>query len=268
MWFKNSCLLGTVLLICLPKAFIAAQAPEKLTLEHCQKMAAQHYPLIQQYDLIEKMVGLDQDNIQQTLRPLLSVFGQATYQSEVTSLPIEIPGTGIPKISHDQYKFYGEAVQSLTDHKLVQKRKELSRAQAEVDRKKVDVALYQLRDKVDELFFATLMLDQQIALLELVEADINAGMASLETAIENELAIFADRSHLQAEKIALDQQRIELSSKRSATIEVLQVLIHQPITSSTVFILPDSIRYQQTFVDQKWIYSIWKRHNTLGLGSD
>ena len=57
------------------------------TLEECQTAAEQNYPLIQQYDLINKTTSLTLSNIQKGWLPQVSAIAQATYQSDVVSWP-------------------------------------------------------------------------------------------------------------------------------------------------------------------------------------
>lgn len=221
--------------------FSYGQPASELTLAYCQEQAVKGYPLAQQNDLIGEMTDLNLDNIHQALRPVISLVGQASYQSDVTSLPIDIPGMNIPMVSKDQYKVYGEVSQGLTDTKIVQKKKELAQSQSEIEKKKVDVEIYQVKDKVDELFFGVLLIDQRLIQLELLQQDINAGMNSLKTAMENGIAISSDLNQLLAENISIEQLITEVKSKRAATIAVLEAFIHESIGSSTVFRVPDSI---------------------------
>jgi len=75
------------LIIVLTMMPIMAQAQ---TLEECQQAADRNYPLIQQYDLINKTTELTVSNIQKGWLPQVSASAQATYQSDVVSFPDEM----------------------------------------------------------------------------------------------------------------------------------------------------------------------------------
>ena len=55
------------------------------TLEQCQQAAEQNYPLIRQYDLIEKTTQLTVSNLAKGWLPQLQATAQATWQSDVTA---------------------------------------------------------------------------------------------------------------------------------------------------------------------------------------
>jgi outer membrane protein TolC len=109
--------------------------------------------------------------------PQLSILGQATYQSAVTEfkLPVAVPGVEFPSISKDQYKVYGEVTQTIYDGGAVRTQVKSHEANALVEEQKLEVELYKLNERVNQIFFGILMLDEQIRQNELLKKDINAG---------------------------------------------------------------------------------------------
>jgi hypothetical protein len=88
--------------------------------------------------------------------------GQATYQSDVTKVPISLPNLTIPTMSKDQYRLYGEVTQSITDLFTVKDQKEYINANSEIETQKTEVELYKLRERINNLFFGILLIDGQI----------------------------------------------------------------------------------------------------------
>ncbi|NQV78075.1 MAG: hypothetical protein HQ490_06940 [Lutibacter sp.] len=62
------------------------------------------YPLTKQHDLLTTQNELDVAVIKTKKLPQLHFSAQATYQSDVTSIPIVIPGSTIEPPNKDQYK--------------------------------------------------------------------------------------------------------------------------------------------------------------------
>src|SRR5687767_3424694 len=87
---------------------IHAQNFDLLTLEQCYERAKNNYPLIKQMALIEQAREYSVDNASKGYLPQFMIGGQATYQSDVTQIPISLPGVPIPELSKDQYKIYAE----------------------------------------------------------------------------------------------------------------------------------------------------------------
>ncbi|WP_373331085.1 TolC family protein [Salmonirosea aquatica] len=209
-----------------------------LTLEGCYTLVRQNYPMVKQRALIEKMRDFTVSNAAKGTLPQLSVGGQATYQSAVTRIPIEVPGLDIPTLSKDQYKIFGEISQSLTDGPVVSQQKELARVSAAAETQKVEVELYKLRERVNQLFFGILLLEAQIKQTELLENDIRVGLNKTEAAIANGTALKSNADILNAELLKTEQRRIELRANRQGYADMLALLINQPVEESTVLETP------------------------------
>src|SRR5687768_113121 len=82
-----------------------------LSLQDCYNRAKQNYPLIKQRDLIERTRALSVENASRAALANVMLGGQATYQSEVTQIPVEMPG--VEPLSKDQYRVFGEISQTL-----------------------------------------------------------------------------------------------------------------------------------------------------------
>ena len=203
-----------------------------LTLEACYTLARQNYPMVKQLVLIEKMQDYTVSNAAKGTLPQLSVGGQVTYQSAVTRIPIEIPGLNIPTLSKDQYKIFGEVNQSLTDGPIVNQQKELARVNAAAETQKIEVELYKLRERVNQLFFGILLMDAQIKQTELLENDIKVGLNKTQAAIANGTALKSNADILNAELLKIEQRRIELRANRQSYADMLALLINQSVDES------------------------------------
>ncbi|HWA36099.1 MAG TPA: TolC family protein, partial [Cyclobacteriaceae bacterium] len=60
---------------------------QTLTLEQCYEMARKNYPLIRQKELLVKSMEFTIANARTGYLPQVTIYGTATYQSEVTRLP-------------------------------------------------------------------------------------------------------------------------------------------------------------------------------------
>ena len=79
-----------------------------VTIEECYEWSRANYPLISKLDLLQKSTQFNLSNASKGNLPQININGQATYQSEVTELPIDLPNIDIPSMSKDQYKIYGQ----------------------------------------------------------------------------------------------------------------------------------------------------------------
>jgi outer membrane protein TolC len=222
-------------LLCCAFFFAASytQAQTVLTLTDCYTLARSNYPMVKQMALIEKTKSYSVANAAKGYLPQIAVSGQATYQSEVTKIPISIPNIEVPSLSKDQYKIYAEVNQSLTDAYMVSQQKELARANAATENQKLEVELYKLKERINQLYFGILLIDAQVQQTVLLKKDIQSGIDRTNAAIANGVAFRSSAELLQAELLKADQRAIELKANRRGFADMLALFIHQPVNENT-----------------------------------
>ena len=155
-----------VIMACALVAFVT----QAQTLEECQRAAEQNYPLIHQYDLIEKTTQLTVANIGKGWLPQVSATAQATYQSDVTAWPeamqsmMQQMGLDMRGLTKDQYRVGIDVNQMVYDGGAISSQRAIAREQGRVQTAQNEVSLYQVRKRVNEMYFALLLLDEQIRL--------------------------------------------------------------------------------------------------------
>jgi outer membrane protein TolC len=152
-----------------------------LSLDSCLVKADHNYPQIQQYQLLEKASQYSLENAQKGKLPQVTFFGQASYQSAVTTLP----GGGVsgaPVLSKDQYKLYGEIIQPLTDLAVINQQKKIIQTSNELSRLDIEVQLYKIKERVSDLFFGVLLLQGQQKQTAITKSDLEAGLDRIQAA--------------------------------------------------------------------------------------
>jgi outer membrane protein TolC len=218
-----------------------AQTEGGLTLKECYALAQQNYPLIKQRELIAKTSDYTIENLQKGYLPQLNVSGQATYQSAVTSIPIKLPGINIPSISKDQYKFYGEVDQILYDGGEIATQKQLQKANEATQEQQLDADLYQLKDRINQLFFGILLADEQIKQSDLVIKDLQLGQKKIEASIKNGTAFRSSGDVIAAEILKNKQHTIELRASRNAYTAMLGLFVGKPIDEGSILVKPQPV---------------------------
>lgn len=209
---------------------------QSFTLDQCYQLAETNYPLSRQRGLIEKTKEYTIDNIAKGVYPQFSVSGTGTYQSAVTK--ISVPGYSIPTVSKDQYKLYGEVSQTLSDFGINQQKKDISRNDADLQQENLNTELFQLKDRINQLFFGALLIDGQLEQNELSKKDIRTGMDKVQAAINNGTDFNSSLNKLKAELLKTDQHSIELKASRKAYTDMLGLFLNQTITDSTLLVKP------------------------------
>lgn len=214
---------------------------QTLTLENCYILSKQNYPLVKQRELIKKSGDYSVDNISKGYLPQVAINGQFTYQSDVITMPFNIPGINIQPIDKNQYKIYGEVTQPITDLITVYQQKEFQNIFTQIEEQTLDVELYKLKDRINQLFFGILLIDEQIVQNDLLKKDIKSGISRISNAIKNGVDYKLNLNKFQAEFLKVEQQNIEMKSFRKVYITMLGLFINQTLSDTTLLEKPQEI---------------------------
>lgn len=212
------------------------------TLEQCRQSATENYPLIKQRELLDKIGEFSLANAACQWLPQFGVFGQYTYQSEVTALPIKLPGVTVPELSKDQFKLYAELTQTLYDggnNSLLKQDIVLNR---EIEKTKNEVDMHLVLERVQSTFFGLLMLQERLQLLSLTRKDLEAGRDRLKASEDAGTALESQVLAMEVELLNLDQRKIETETARRSYLSALGILCGKQIPESAIFLMPADIR--------------------------
>lgn len=225
-----------LLIFCL--FFSQLASAQTLTLEQVQQKAKQQYPLLKQKNLIQQVKDINIENLRKGFLPQVSVSGQATYQSEVTTVKIPFPGVSIEPLSKDQYKVVADVNQMIYDGGLLKQQTAVQKINAEVEEQKIEVELYKLTDRINQLYLGILFIDEQLKQTELVKKDLQTGLKKIEAQVNGGVAFKSNLLLLRAELLKADQRIIELQSARTGLLDVLSLFTGEAYNTATVLQQP------------------------------
>ena len=190
------------------------------TLEECQQAAERNYPLIRQYGLIEKTTELTVANIQKGWLPQVSASAQATYQSDVVAFPEQMQsvyqqmGLNMKGLTKDQYRVGIDVSQTIYDGGTISSQKAVAREQGKVQAAQNEVNIYNVRKRVNEMYFSLLMLDEQIQLNHDLQELFNGNEQKLASMVKRGTAAESDLQNVKAERLNVVQQATSLESQK------------------------------------------------------
>ena len=232
------CKPSVVILITLSTNVSVAQLPGRLTLEEANTLARNNYPVIKQLDLVKQTAGLNIENLKKGFLPQLSINGQATYQSDVTGLNLSLPGVKIDPMNKDQYRLSAEISQLLYDGNQNRSEREKQQLLSVVEQQKVEVELYKLRERINQLFMNILFMEAQMKQANLVKKEIDDGINKVEAQVQNGIVLRSNLNQLKAEQMKAVQRIRELSATRNGLLEVLGVFLGKELNNEVVFETP------------------------------
>jgi outer membrane protein TolC len=230
-----------ITLLILSSKFITPQT--QLTIEDCYEKARINYPLIKQKDYIAKTKDYNVSNVWNGYFPQITISGQATYQSDVTQVPLMFPGIVIERLTQDQYKIFADVTQTIYDGGKMGSQSGIQESINEIDNQKIEVELLKVKERVNQIYLGTLLIDAQLIQIEFVKDDLNASISKLEAAYLNGTATKSDVDVLRAEFLKTEQRKIELTSSRISYINMLALLINENLNESTKLTTPSQISF-------------------------
>ena len=197
------------------------------TLEECQRAAEQNFPFIRQYGLIEKTTDLNVANIQKGWLPQVSASAQATLQSDVPAFPDEFQklyqqmGITMEGLERDQYRVGIDVQQTVYDGGSIKSQKEIARRQGELQSRQNEVTMYNVRRRVNEMYFSLLLIDEQIQLNADLQTVLEGNEKKLAAMLKGGTASESDWQNVKAERLNVVQQMTGLKSQRTALVRML-----------------------------------------------
>ncbi len=212
-------------------ATLAGSVTAQVTLSECVEKARNNYPQIQELGLIREAEKYDLSTASQSWLPQLTISGKAQYQSKVVEMPFEIPEFKF-NLPHDQYSLVGEVSQTIWDGGSTANKKRLVSADAKIQSKQLEVSLYGLRQKVENIFLGILLIDKQIAQNEIAVKSLYRNRESVLAGIEHGVSYQSDLSIVDVNILNYKQTISSLHADRQAYVDMLGRLTGEDLSQA------------------------------------
>lgn len=209
--------------------FAGIRLSAQVTLEECVKLAQDNYPLIRKYNLLEQSKDINLSEINKSWLPQINVYGQVTVQNETPSFPdlltdiIRQTGTHIAGIDEWQYKIGADITQNIWDGGASKTRRKIERAEDVERQAALDVQLYAIRKKVEDLFFGILLIEEQAEQTRNMQTLLQGNLDKLRVMYENGTAMQSDVDMVEAQYLSVAQQLTQAESTAKSYRKVLEI---------------------------------------------
>lgn len=246
------------------------QLHDTVTLEFCYQQARKNFPLSRQIDLLGKSTELRINNLNKSYLPQMNINGNASLQSEVTDvviiLPANLPAIGMPPLSKDWYKLTLDVNQTIYNGNLTNFQKRLENSTLQTDEKSVQVELYKLKDRINQVYFSIVLSQENESLLRNTKNQLEAKMKELQSAVTNGTQLASSADALQVELYKIDQQLTELRIDRNSAFRILSELTSVIIPETSLLVLPGVQISSMVFENSRLEYQLFDlQENRIGL---
>lgn len=231
----------TIMTVLLTVCSVCAQT---ITIDDCVRMANNNYPAIAQYELIDKVAAYNLSNASKAWLPQGNIYIQGTWQNDVSALPEALTllmaqqGVNYPGIGKWQYKAGADVNQQIWDGGRVKANRHSIETGAEVEKANLDVQMYDVEGRVQELYFSLLLLDSRIERADKSIGLVNSTLRQVKAMFANGVAMQSDCDQIEARLLTAQQQKAQLVASRDSYRRILEIFIGEKIGSRQL-LLPD-----------------------------
>lgn len=226
--------------IVLLSAIFPIFAGAQITIEECVKLAEDNYPIIKKYELLSATKDIDLSDINKGWLPRIGMYGQLTGQNVVPSFPetltevLQQMGQEMKGLGKIQYKVGVDVSQTIWDGGASAARRDLARSQDDVQKATLDVGLYAVRERVENLYFAILLTEEQIAQNRVTHSLLMDNLAKLRSMMRNGTAMQSDLDMVEAQALTISQGISMACSAANGYRKVLEIFIGESIEGKTL----------------------------------
>ncbi len=188
-------------------------------------MARQNYPSISQYGLIEKSRDLTVSHAAKAWLPGVSVNG---FGVGLTQL---LDASPLGQMKDGVYGASLTVSQMIYDGGAVGAQRRVARARSEVEMRQTDVLMYDVNERVEQLFFGILMIDEQMKQVELLNDNLTISEKTVRSLMDNGMANQGDLEQVMVQQVQAQQRMVGLRSMRDTYCDMLGYFVGKQVES-------------------------------------
>ena len=235
--------------------FTGVHLSAQITVEECVKLAQENYPLIRKYDLLGQTKEVNLSDINKRWLPQINVYGQGTVQNETPVFPeslagiISQTGTSVSGLNEWQYKVGADISQNIWDGGVSKTEQKIERAEDAERQAALDVQLYAIRERVEDLYFGILLIEEQAEQTRNMQTLLQSNLDKLQTMFENGIAMQSDVDMVEAQYLSTAQQLIQAESTAKSYRKVLEIFTGKSLAGQEL-VKPDTSIPQDLMPDR------------------
>lgn len=224
----------TYIFLCMLPLMAQAQL---ITLEECKRKAHDNYPAVRQYDLISLSREYTLENARKAWLPRISVSATATAFTDVLEASPAMQQMG-PDMKNRMAAGSILINQNLYDGGQVKAQKEVVSTQAEVENQQLRVSLYELNQRIEQLYFGILTLDGRLKQTQLLQSDLGIARKGIESMMRGGVANQSDLDAVRIEEVKAQQVYDAQQASKTAYLKMLGIFIGQSLREETRLATP------------------------------
>jgi len=212
---------------------------DTLTLAYCHNRVDETYPMVQQFELQQKITDLNRKIIRTGNLPQFNLHASASYQTEIPEVDIPFQGVQPVTMSRDQYSLGLDVQQNVYNGGRVDKKQKIEAARQKEQNAQTRVDLYQVKQQVSQVYFSILVSKQQMKNNQTLIEDLNEQLRQIQSKVSNGVLLPGQKYIIEAELLRIKQDSVVIASNVKAGYDILAELINRELTSHPPLKIPD-----------------------------
>ena len=223
---------------CIIAMSVCILSARALSLDEARQMAHDNYPAIQQYQLIEQTRRYTIDNVAKGWLPSVSVSTGLYGFTDIVKSNTMTQQMGID-MKNIMINGSVTVSQKLYDGGKMAMQKQVIAAQSDVQARELDVSMYAIYERIDQLFFGILLLDEQLRLNDLYLTDLKTSEQTIKSMMKSGVANQSDLETILVEELKASQQGEALHTSRLSYLRILSVFIGKELSENETLEKPE-----------------------------
>ncbi|MCB0666566.1 MAG: TolC family protein [Saprospiraceae bacterium] len=222
-----------------------------LSLPDCLAKVRSSAGASRQIDLVQQTADLNQKVVSRNYWPQASIGGKATWQSDVTSLPIDIPNFMVPTVPQDQYAATLDVSQPIYDGGVTQALKQIRTAESDLKINQLESEILNSERQAIDLFFQMALQKNIIANTTFLKNQLQTSLKQAEDLLEAGVLDKGDVSSIRVKLYEANQKIIEATYHLSTAKKSLANMMQHPDTLFTVVVGRPSDRVKSAALENR-----------------
>ncbi|HSN47414.1 MAG TPA: TolC family protein, partial [Flavobacterium sp.] len=241
-----------LLITCLLLVAFYSTAQQSLTLKDCYALANKNYPIAKQIGLLQQKSDYEVDALQTGKLPKIDLVAQGSYQNQVTTIPNPV----LEPVNKDQYRVNFDVNQLIYNGGLIEANTKLKEAQTLTQQQQVEVSLYQIKTRINQLYFSILLLQERKEILIFKQDQLLSKIKEVNAGIKFGAILPASEKVLEAENLKIKQQLSEIQFDKKRLFENLSSLTFTTFPETTTLEKPIIITAETLAMGQPLLTAI------------
>ncbi len=202
-----------------------------LTLEEARRLAHDNYPAIRQYRLLAQSRDFTLSNVAKGWWPKVSASAGTYAFTAPLKQNVQMEAM---EFSMKNWMASGSVTvsQRLYDGGQTAAQRRVVSAQNDVQQRQLDVSMYAVNERIDQLFFGILLLDAQLRQNGWLQEDLENSEQTVKSMMDGGLANPGDLDALLVERLKAKQQQEALVALRRSYLRMLGVLVGKTLAEN------------------------------------